>query len=426
MASIKRRGESYLITVSKGYDVYGRKLFETATFKPDPRRTEKQQQHDLQEFVWKFEDKVKNGVLQDGRKITLQEFSNQWLEEYAKQNLQPRTLEKYESELNSRILPALGHYKLNELKPGIITAFLAGLTKDGTRQDKKLGGLARSSIGKIKMTLSSILSTAEDWELIERNPCDKVKLPSGQELSEQMKFFTPEQVKTFLHYIEQPYKVHVPAHGRTDDTGKSYKVRNYKRELTVPEQQRILFNLAIYSGLRKGELIALKFSDIDFEKDTVTVSRSATIVKGKQICKVPKTKTSNRVVTIPHDLTLRIQQLQQNREEYRKALYDMWQGDDWIFIQDNGQMMNYGTPLENFHAILRRYNVEHPDEPLPVIPFHGLRHTSATLLLSAHQDVVTVAKRLGHAQASTTMDIYAHALKESDKKAADALANLLQ
>ena len=88
--------------------------------------------------------------------------------------------------------------------------------------------------------------------------------------------------------------------------------------------------------------------------------------------------------------------------------------------------MSYSTPYSAFQDTIARYNAgKKPADQLPVIPFHGLRHTSATLLIASHQDVRTVSSRLGHAQASTTMNIYAHQLKETDKKASDALENML-
>lgn len=90
-------------------------------------------------------------------------------------------------------------------------------------------------------------------------------------------------------------------------------------------------------------------------------------------------------------------------------------------------MMNYSTPYQAFHDVIVRYNKgKPPQEQLPQIPFHGLRHTSATLLIANHQDLKTVSKRLGHAQTSTTMNIYAHALQQGDKQAANALETMLK
>ena len=215
-------------------------------------------------------------------------------------------------------------------------------------------------------------------------------------------------------------------HKRIDDTGKEYTVGSYESQRYIPEQLRVLFILAIYAGLRKGELLALEWKDIDFDNDTITVSKSVSVVAGQQITKAPKTKNSFRSVTIPHFITQRLREMKAERTRYRLSLGDYWQGASWVFIQDNGKQMSYSTPYSAFEDTISRYNATHREaEQLPAIPFHGLRHTSATLLIASKQDVRTVSSRLGHAQASTTMNIYAHQLKESDKRAADALENIL-
>ena len=136
---------------------------------------------------------------------------------------------------------------------------------------------------------------------------------------------------------------------------------------------------------------------------------------------------SVRTITIPHDLTLRILALKKSREQFAASVGGFWQGDNWIFVQDNGQMMNYSTPYHALQDVLRRYNADKPPEDqLPVIPFHGLRHTAATLLIAAGVDVRTISARLGHALTSTTLNIYIHALKESDHRAANAVSALLE
>lgn len=427
MASIRKRNGHYQITVSLGYNIYGKKLIETASFTPDPTRTEKQQERDLQQFTRKFEEEVKSSIAQDGRRITFKAFSERWLSEYAVTNLQPGTVTKYTQELESKINPAIGHYKLSDLKPGILNFFFAGLAREGARKDGKPGGYSKASITKTRNVVSAILRTATEWELIDRNPCEKVKLSAGVETAEQIKFFTPEQAKTFLSYIEAPYSLKVSGHQRVDDTGIPYTVGDYEIHKEIPEQIRILFNLAIYTGLRKGEILALEFSDVDFEADTISITKAATIVNGKQVCKQPKTKMSVRRITIPHDLTLRISALKQSREQFAADVSDFWQGKDWIFVQDNGQMMNYSTPYQALQDVLRRYNADKsPEDQLPTIPFHGLRHTAATLLIAAGVDVRTISARLGHALTSTTLNIYIHALKESDHRAANAISSLLK
>ena len=150
------------------------------------------------------------------------------------------------------------------------------------------------------------------------------------------------------------------------------------------------------------------------------------MVGGKQIVKDPKTKSGIREINIPHFLTLRLKELKADQTRYRLSIGDRWQGEDWVFTQADGRMMNYSTPYSTFQDTLKRYNEGKPEEDqLPLIPFHGLRHTSATVLIANHADIKTVQNRLGHAEASTTMNIYAHALQETDKKAAALLENAL-
>lgn len=425
MASIKERNGSYQITVSCGRDIYGKKLIETTTYTPDPSLTPKKRQKAVEEFARQFEADIKNGIAMDGRKITLKEFTDRWLKEYASQKLQPGTVEKYKAELEDKILPVIGHLKLSELRPATLNATFVAMTKDGARRDGKHGGYSRATIKKTQDVLSSVLRTAMEWEIIEKNPMDKVR-SVGECAADKVEFFTPEQASLFLDYIEKPYKVKTKGHKRTDDTGIEYSVGDYERTKEIPEQIRVLFNLAIYGGLRKGELLALEWSDIDFDNDTVTVSKAVSVVAGEQITKEPKTKTSRRTVSIPHFLTQRIKVMKHERLKYQLSIGDYWQGADWLFIQENGKQMSYSTPYSAFQDTITRYNADKkPDKQLPAIPFHGLRHTSATLLIASKQDVRTVSSRLGHAQASTTMNIYAHALQETDRKAANALENML-
>lgn len=113
--------------------------------------------------------------------------------------------------------------------------------------------------------------------------------------------------------------------------------------------------------------------------------------------------------------------------EYKLSIGDQWQGDNFVFIQSSGKQMHLATPYGTFKDIVKKYNatIEKEDHKLPDIPLHGLRHTSATLLISDNNDVRTVSARLGHAQTSTTMNIYAHSLKKLDEKASASLDNML-
>ena len=427
MASIQKRGGSYRVTVSCGYNIRGKKLTRTATFTPPPDLSPRKLEKAVQAFAFAFEQRVKNGQVLAGERTTLQEFAERWLAEYAQVHLEAGTLDKYRYELEEKILPALGHRKLAELKPHHLNAFYLSLTQDGARRDGRPGGYRSASIHKTHVVLSSLLRTAVEWEILERNPCSAVKLPSVPSPADQVKFFTPEQAAAFLAFLRQPHTWTTAGHRRTDDTGKPYQVAPYASCREAPLQMQVLLELAVYTGMRKGEILALTWADIDFDQDTVSVSRAVSPVKGGVRIKAPKTRTSRRVITIPHALTERLEALRRSQADYRARVGDYWKDTgDWLFTQEDGRMMHYSTPYHALQTLIGQYNRLHPDAPLPVIPFHGLRHTSATLLISAHQDVKTVSARLGHAQTSTTMDIYTHALRENDRRAADSLEALLK
>lgn len=425
MASIQKRGDSYRIVVSMGYDVNHKKLVEITTFTPDKNLTPKKRQKAVEDFAYEFEKKCRNHERLEGEKTALKDFIDRWRSEKAEQELQPSTLERYDGIIHDFILPGLGHLKLTEIKPHTVNGFFVALTKDGSRHDGKPGGYSKGTITKISAVLSSILQTAVQWELIGRNPCDAVRL-KAEDAAEKIKFFTPQQTALFLDFIEHPFAVRIKGHTRTDDTGKQYTVGDYTSTKELPTQLKVLFTLAIYSGLRKGEILALKWEDVDFENNTVAVTKAAAMVKGEQIVKVPKTRNSYRVVSIPHSVTEKLRKLQLEQTRYRLSVGDYWQGDGWIFTQDNGKMMSYYTPCHALHDTIERYNAGKVEaDKLPVIPFHGLRHTKATLQLAAGTDVRTVSSILGHRETSTTMNIYSHSLQTAEQEAVNRMEQLI-
>ena len=425
MASIQKRGDAYSIRVCVGRDVYGKQIWKTTTFTPPAGLTPKKRQKAVEVFADKFEQKCRNGKLLDGEKITLKDFIERWRSERAEQELQPGTLDKYNDAINHFILPALGHLKLTEIKPHSINKFLVDLTKDGCRHDGKPGSYSKGTIHKISNVLSSILRTATEWEVIERNPCDPVRV-KAEDTADKIKFFTPQQTAVFLDYIEHPFTIRTRGHSRVDDTGKPYTVGDYTSTKELPTQLKVLFTLAIYSGLRKGEILALKWEDVDFENNTVAVTKAAAMVKGEQIVKVPKTRNSYRVVSIPHSVTEKLRKLQLEQTRYRLSVGDYWQGEGWIFTQDDGRMMNYSTPYKSLQDILTHYNADKAEaDKLPMIPFHGLRHTTATLQIAAGTDVRTVSSIMGHRETSTTMNIYAHNLKTAEQEAVNRVEEMI-
>jgi integrase len=428
MANIEKRGDTYRITVSNGYDIYGKKIREKITFNPDPTLSSKQQQKALERFVFEFEEKVKNGKYLKGEKITLKDFSEKWMKEYCMANLSPTTYSSYQQYLDQKILPALGHLKLSKIQPMHLQSFYNNLLEGGIRKDGKEGGYSTSTIKKCHAILSSILHTAVHWQVIESNPCERVSTPKQKDIKDDIKYFTLEQAETFLNAIEIEYVTTYKSHDRIDDTGKKYHVETYTESRELSLQLKVYFYLALFGGLRRGELIALTWDDINFTDNTVCITKSTGYANKVTITKAPKNKTSIRTVNIPKSTVELLKRYKKEQQELKLSLGDQWKGDNFIFIQWSGIQMNLSTPYQAFKEIINKYNatIEDKSLKLPNIPLHGLRHTSATLLISENIDIRTVSARLGHAQTSTTMNIYAHSLRKSDEVASNALGNLFK
>lgn len=424
MASIRKRGKGYQVTVSNGRKPDGTQIVETATFIPDPDKTEKQNQKALEVFAMKFEDQVKSGTYLDGEKITFDEFSKRYLEEYAVQHLDPNTLSQYKTMLRLHIIPAIGQLKMSKVQPVNLNRLYNQLLVE--RKDGKEGGYSIKTIKHVNTAISAIFTLAVKWNVVNDNPCRRVTPPTCRK-EKKIKYFTLEQAEAFLKALDSVFEVRINGHTRVDDTGKSYTVSDYTERRKIPTQYRVFFNLALFCGARRGELIALQWSDFDFTRNTLSITKSTSQINGKAVTKETKTESSNRIISVPASVMEMVKAYRKEYLQLKLRLGDAWEGDNFVFIQWNGLQMHPSTPYGEFKKIIRWYNdsVEKEDEKLPDIPLHGLRHTSATLLISQNVDVRTVGGRLGHAQTSTTMNIYSHFLKRADEAASDALENLL-
>ena len=428
MAHVKvlntKKGTVYKITVSNGYDLHGKKIVKTTTYKPDSTLTPKQQEKALDKFVIEFEDKVKNGESFDGDKMSFELFAEKWLAD-VKDNLAYSTYEGYETIVNKRIIPYFKGYKVSKIKIPLIEAFYKELAKE----------YAYASVKKCDIVLGSMFKTAIRWGMIDINPCSNAKLPKINNTKNELKFFTPEQSLQFLHSLDRTYETTYKGHQRIDDTGIPYLVDDYTEARKVPTQYKVFFNIALFCGLRKGEILALHWEDIDFENNIITVNKSVAKTENGVSYKCPKTYTSIRTVPFPKEI---VPLLKQYRKEYNLTKFrlgDYWKGQGNLFIQADGSLMGRSTPYQYFKRHLKRYNewVVNSDEAkqngwstLPMIPLHGLRHSCATLLNYLDVNIIDISNILGHAQTSTTMNIYAHSFEEQKRIASDRIDEFLK
>lgn len=255
------------------------------------------------------------------------------------------------------------------------------------RSDGKPGHIAPQTVKRYTSVLRSMLTMAYKMYYIDDDVGLSRRLTFPKESFQEVDMFTIEETKAIL------------------DAAK-----------TEPINIRLLIELALFTGMRRGEIVGLKWSDINFDKQCLSVKRSIYKPKGeKSIEKEPKSHSSFRTIAIPNQLCETLKEYKKSQEQYSLSLAT-WQNIDYIFTDDSGSVMNPQTPTKQFSHFLDRHNIRH-------LKFHCLRHTSATILLSIGCDIKTVSARLGHSSIDTT-NIYIHVLESVDRQAATTFENL--
>lgn len=384
---------SYRIRVARGYDSSGKKIkpYEM-TWKPAPNMTAKQIQKELQKQAVLFEEQCRQGRISANQNIKLADFCMMYLD-IKKDVLSPRVYADYTRTIEKLIIPSLGHIKLAELKPAHIQRFVQYLQgdvkqkRDGT-PDEENTKLSASSIKRKLAVLQSILSQATKLEIIPFSPADSKKLTLPKTVTPKVEIFTKQEAIEMLSCLQ-------------------------KEDL----QFQVLIQLAIITGCRCGELIGLKFSDIDFDTCKVTVERSAYKITGKSTAIKPPKDYQVRVIAVSRYCIELIKLLQAEKISEQARIGTAWKDNNWLFTQWNGEIMNPQTPSKQFSKFLAKNGLKHRK-------FHALRHTSATLLLYGDVNLKEVQSRLGHADISTT-NKYLHSIAEADEAAANVLQNML-
>jgi integrase len=236
--------------------------------------------------------------------------------------------------------------------------------------------------------LHSMLQQAMYWQMIPYNPASRVRPPKARKPA--ISFYDDIQTITLIKALE----------------GEELKFR-------------VIILLTIFTGLRRGEVLGLEWQDIDFKNPSISVRQASQYVASIGIyTKDPKNETSIRKISIPDSIIKLLKEYQRKQLEQRLRCGDKWISTSRLFTQWNGKPMHPDTVTDWFRKFIIK-------KKLPYITFHGLRHTHATLLIAQGLDVRTVSNRLGHAQTSTTLNIYAHSFARMDKEASEKLDNLL-
>ena len=389
--SIEKRGKnSYRLTVSEGFDLNGKPMIHRKTI----HGTKKEAEVELAKFV----TEVQNGLVIDGKSLKFSEFVDVWKRDYGSKELAPTTYKRYCRMLETRILPYFGHFYINKIKPTDIMKFYDLLEKDtqlirkkGNNGSKTKKPLSGKTILEHHRLLRAMLHKAVYWQLIVANPAERVQPPKARK--PKRRSYDDEQTKILLENLEL-----LP----NEDT--KYKVA---------------IILTVFTGVRLGELMGLEWQDVDFKNGIISINRSSQYLADMGVfTKVPKTESSIREIAIPEFIVSLLEEYKLWYEEQKSIYSELWTNSDRLFVQADGKPMHPSTISKWFVKYVGQIG-------LPVINFHGLRHTNASLLVAQNIDIAVISARLGHAQISTTLDFYVHPLLSHNRKAGYALENLL-
>jgi len=389
--SIEKRGKnSYRLIVSEGYDLHGKPLIHRKTV----HGTKKEAEVELAKFV----TEVQNGLVIDGKALRFSEFVEIWKRDYGSKELAQSTYKRYCRMLETRLLPYFGRFYINKIKPTDIMKFYDLLEKDtqlvrkkGNNGSKTKKPLSGKTILEHHRLLRAMLHKAVYWQLIVANPAERVQPPKARK--PKRRSYDDEQTKILLENLELL---------SSEDT--KYKVA---------------IILTVFTGVRLGELMGLEWQDVDFKNGIISINRSSQYLSDMGVfTKVPKTESSIREIAIPEFIISLLEEYKLWYEEQKSVYGELWTNSDRLFVQADGKPMHPSTISKWFVKYVGQIG-------LPVINFHGLRHTNASLLVAQNIDIAVISVRLGHAQISTTLDFYVHPLLSHNRKAGYALENLL-
>ena len=380
MATIRKRGNSYQIRVSTGYDTNGNHKEQAMTWKPPEGMSERQIQKELNRQAVMFEEACAHGYYTTAMKF--QDLAEEWFREYAELNLRKTTLYRTK-QLTHRVYPVLGHLRIDKLSARQIQSFINSLAKEGANE-KTGKPLARKSMIHHLSFISGVFSYAVRGGMISENPCSKVVIPKGE--VKEKEIYTQEQMQQLLSLM----------HGQ-------------------PLKYRVFFYLIAYSGFRRGEMLGLEWKDVDFDNQIISVKRTSNYVAGiGNYTDTTKTKRSQRTLKIAAPIMGMLRELQNEQAVDALRLGNQWVETDRIFTRWNGTPMGNHTPYKWLRKLCE-------ENGLPFYGIHSFRHFAASSMISAGLDVTTVSGALGHCNAGTTLNVYSHMFQTAQARVSEAM-----
>ncbi len=368
--SLRKRGKKWSVIIYLGRDQHGKHRYKWFSH---------QTRHEAEKHLAQLLVQVQAGSVVPSTRLRLSAFLEQWLRDYVSGQLAPTTIATYTNAIRTHLVPALGHIPLQRLSAQTIQRYLSQKLTE-----------AKSSSATVHQTyriLRESLGYAVKWGMLPRNPTEFVDPPRSTK--PQMRVWDEEQVRLFLAEAKRSSKYY------------------------------LLYLTAILTGMRQGELLGLRWADIDFTLGVASIRQTFLRIGKRRIFKEPKSGTSRRTVALPEVLVSEIRSLRDQQSKNRHLLGETYEDHDLVFCQPNG------TPLHAHNIVRRDFRVIAERVGLPHIRFHDLRHSHATHLLKQGVHPKVVQERLGHSSPAFTMAVYSHVLPGMQQEAAQRLAVML-
>ncbi len=320
---------------------------------------------------------LEQGISPPPDNVTVARFLSDWLKESVASSVRPRTYESYSMIVGRHLKPALGRIRLRKLTARHIQSY---------PNDKLAGGLSPSTVRGHHAVLRAALSQAEKWGLVTRNVAKLVDPPIVKRAA--IVSFTPEQCRAFL-------------------------------DVVAGDRLEGFYVTALALGLRKGELLGLRWDDVDFDSRTVRVRAALQYVNGSLTLVEPKTELSRRAIIMPETLVSALRAHRSGQARGRLLSGPDWK--DWglVFATPFGTPLDQSRVSKHFKRMLKK-------AALPDMRFHDLRHSCASLLLAQHVPARVVMEILGHSTISLTMNTYSHVIPALHQEAADRMDGVLR